>query len=56
MEQDFSNALDVLECFLQERNYNLITELQDVFERKTDLILAAYKSGLIDGVNYKKEC
>ncbi|MCF2717912.1 hypothetical protein LWE69_12050 [Paenibacillus sp. UKAQ_18] len=56
VEQDFSNALDVLECFLQERNYNLITELQDVFERKTDLILAAYKSGLIDGVNYKKEC
>lgn len=54
VEQDFSNALDVLMCFLHERNHNLITELKSVSDRKTDLILLAYKSGLIEGINHKK--
>ncbi|WII39222.1 hypothetical protein [Paenibacillus thiaminolyticus] len=38
IDEDFLNTLDVLECFLDQRNHNIITELKRNFLKKNGLL------------------
>jgi hypothetical protein len=38
IDEDFHNALDVLRCFLREKNQNIIEELLDIYNRKTEYL------------------
>lgn len=38
-DEDFSNAIDVLNCILGDRNKSIITELTSIYERKSSLVL-----------------
>jgi|GEM_PF-6580432 len=60
IDEEFSNALDVLECLLNGRNLGIINELQSVYNKKCQIIRFAYRSGFEDGlrlsVNEYKQC
>lgn len=51
IDEDFNNALDVLKCFLKEKNYNLLAELSRVFDNRKDLLIDGYEKGYLDGLN-----
>lgn len=49
IDEDFSNAMDVLCCILGENNKSIVNELFVVYERKSALISKAYRLGIVDG-------
>lgn len=51
IDEDFNNALDVLKCFLKEKNYNLLVELSRVFDNRKDFLIDSYEKGYLDGLN-----
>lgn len=55
INEDFSNALDVLRCLLPEKNHNIVNELLSISYRKSKFIAVTYRKGLEDGVNMKHE-
>lgn len=40
IDEDFSNTLDVLKCFLHEKNQNIADELQKIYQKKTSFLLS----------------
>jgi hypothetical protein len=53
INEDFSNALDVLRCLLPEKNHNIVNELLSISYRKSKFIHSTYRRGLEEGVNLK---